>query len=66
MRARANGLGVVKDECWVLADGPKPGDQLWWLTAGTRTRTRTWWSMPPARLRTGGTHFQDMGDEHVM
>jgi hypothetical protein len=44
MRARADGPGAVKNECWVLADGPEQlGDQLWWLTPGTRTRTRTWW-----------------------
>jgi hypothetical protein len=27
MQARANGSGAVKDECWVLADGPEqPSD----------------------------------------
>jgi hypothetical protein len=23
MWARADGLGIVKDECWALADGPE-------------------------------------------
>jgi hypothetical protein len=35
MRARADGLGAVKGECWVLTDGSEqPGDQPWWLTPG--------------------------------
>jgi hypothetical protein len=43
MRARADGSGVVKDECWVLADElEQPGDQPWWLTPRTHTLTRTW------------------------
>jgi hypothetical protein len=42
MRARAIGLGAMKDECWVLADGPEQsGDQPWWLTPRTCTRART-------------------------
>lgn len=33
MRAHADGLGAVKDERWVLADGPEQtGNQPWWLT----------------------------------
>ena len=45
MRARADGPGAVKGECWVLTDGPEqPDDQLRWLILGTRTRVRTWWS----------------------
>jgi hypothetical protein len=45
LQARADGLGAVKDECWVLADGPEhPGDQMWWLTPGTRTHSRMWQS----------------------
>jgi hypothetical protein len=45
MRARADGLGAVKCECWVLTDGPEqPDDQPRWLTLGTHTRARTWWS----------------------
>jgi hypothetical protein len=47
MRDRANGPGVVKDECWILADGPEqPGDQPWWLTPETRTRARMWRGRP--------------------
>jgi hypothetical protein len=47
MRARANGLGAVKDECWVLDDGlEQSSDQSWWMTPRTRTRARTWWSGP--------------------
>jgi hypothetical protein len=42
MQAHVDRLGAVKDECWVLPDGPEqPGDQPWWLTPGTRTRART-------------------------
>jgi hypothetical protein len=47
MRARADGPGAVKNECWVLADGPEQwGDYLWWLTPRTRIRARTWCSGP--------------------
>jgi hypothetical protein len=54
MRARANGPGAVKGECWDLADGPEqPGDQPWWLTPGTRTRARTWWCGPCCRCGRG-------------
>jgi hypothetical protein len=43
MRARADGPKAVKDECWVLDDGPEqPGDHPWWLTPRSRTRARTW------------------------
>jgi hypothetical protein len=36
MRARADGLRVVKGECWVLTDeSEQPSDQPWWLTPGT-------------------------------
>jgi hypothetical protein len=39
--ARVDVLGVVKDECCVLADGSEQtGDQLWWLTPRTHTRVR--------------------------
>jgi hypothetical protein len=45
MRARADRPGVVKDECWVLADGPEQqGDHPWWLTPGTHTSASTCWS----------------------
>jgi hypothetical protein len=31
MRARADESGTMKDECWVLADGPEqPDDQQSW------------------------------------
>jgi hypothetical protein len=44
-RARADGPGAVKDECWVLADRlEQSGDQPWWLTPRARTSMRTWWS----------------------
>jgi hypothetical protein len=43
MRAHADGPEVVKDKCWVLADG---SEQPWWLTPGTHTRVSTWWSGP--------------------
>jgi hypothetical protein len=47
MRACANGSGAMKDESWVLTDGPEqPSDQPWWLTSRTRTRTSTWWNGP--------------------
>jgi hypothetical protein len=47
MWARADGLGAVKGECWVLTDEQEqPGDQPWCLTPGTRTCTRMWWSGP--------------------
>jgi hypothetical protein len=50
MRARADGLGAVKGECWVLTDkSEQPGDQPRWLTPGTRTCARTWWSGPCCR-----------------
>jgi hypothetical protein len=53
-RARSNGPGVVKGECWVLTDeSEKLGDQLWWLTLGTRTCARTWWSGPCCRRGRG-------------
>jgi hypothetical protein len=30
MRTHADGPRVVKDECWLLANGPEqPGDHLW-------------------------------------
>jgi hypothetical protein len=42
MRARVDGPRAVKDECWVLADGPEqPDDQSWWLPTGTITCART-------------------------
>jgi hypothetical protein len=45
MRARADGPGAVKGECWVLTDVPKQtGDQPWWLTPRTHIRARMWWS----------------------
>jgi hypothetical protein len=45
MRARADGPGAVKGECWVLTDGSEQlGDQPRWLTPGTCTCARTWWS----------------------
>jgi hypothetical protein len=45
MRARADGPGAVKGECWDFTDGSEqPGDQPRWLTPGTRTSARTWWS----------------------
>jgi hypothetical protein len=35
MWVRAGEPGAVKNECWVLADGPEqPGDHLWWLILG--------------------------------
>jgi hypothetical protein len=50
MRARADGPGVMNDECWVLTDGPEqPGDQPRWLIPGTCTRARTWWRGPCCR-----------------
>jgi hypothetical protein len=54
MRARADGPGAVKGECWVLTDGSEqPGDQPRWLTTGTRTCARTWWSGPYCRRDRG-------------
>jgi hypothetical protein len=42
MRARADGPGVMKGDCWVLTEGPQRLGV--WLTPGTRTRARPWWS----------------------
>jgi hypothetical protein len=54
MRARADGPGAVKGECWVLIDGPEQqGGQQWWLTPGTRTRARTWRTGPCCRRGRG-------------
>jgi hypothetical protein len=53
-RARADEPGAVKDECWVLTDGPEQsGYQPWWLTPGTHTRARTWWSGPCCQRNRG-------------
>jgi hypothetical protein len=42
MRARADGPGAVKGECWVLTDRSEQlGDQLLWLTPETRTCAMT-------------------------
>jgi hypothetical protein len=62
-RAPADGPGVVKDECLVLADKPvQSSDQPWWLPPGTRTRARTWWSVSCCRhgLRIVG-HMSGLG-----
>jgi hypothetical protein len=54
IRARADGPRAMKDECWVLTDGPEqPGGQSSWLTPETRTRARTWWSEPCCRRGRG-------------
>jgi hypothetical protein len=67
-RAHADGPGVVKDECWILADGPEqPGDQPWWFTPKTHSREDVAErAMLSAWSRTGGTHIQDMGDAHML
>jgi hypothetical protein len=63
MRSHADKPGVMKDECWVLADGPEQhGDQSWWLTPGTRTRARTW--RGGACCQRGETCVQGVRDEH--
>jgi hypothetical protein len=63
MRARADGPGAVKGECWVLTDiSEQPGDHPWWLTSGTITCTRTWWSGPCCRRGRGlAGHASDRG-----
>jgi hypothetical protein len=63
MRARADGPGAVKGECWVLTDKlEQPGDQPWWLTPGTCTCARTWWSGPCCRRGRGlAGHTSDHG-----
>jgi hypothetical protein len=63
MQARADGLGAVKSECWVLTDeSEQQGDQSWWLTLGTRTCARTWWSGPCCRRGQGLVgHASDRG-----
>jgi hypothetical protein len=63
MRARADGSGAVKGECWVLTDrSEQPGDQPRWLTPGTRTCARTWWSGPCCRRGRGlAGHTSDHG-----
>jgi hypothetical protein len=54
MRARADGPGAVKGECWVLTDGSEqPGDQPRWLTPRTHTCARTWWTGPCCRCGRG-------------
>jgi hypothetical protein len=53
-RARADGPGAVKGECWVLIDGSEqPGDQSRWLTPRSRTCVRTWLSGPYCRRGRG-------------
>jgi hypothetical protein len=43
MRARADGPGAVKGECWVLTNGSEQsGDQPRWLTSETHTCARMW------------------------
>jgi hypothetical protein len=63
MRARADGPGAVKGECWVLTDeSEQSGDQPWWLTPGTRTCERMWWSGPCYRCGRGlAGHASDHG-----
>ena len=49
MRARADGPGAVKGECWVLTNGSEqPGDQPRWLTPRTHL-CEDWWSGPCCR-----------------
>jgi hypothetical protein len=63
MRARADGPGAAKGDCWVLTDGSEqPGDQPRWLTPGTRTCARTWWSGPCFQYGRGlAGHISDRG-----
>jgi hypothetical protein len=63
MRARADGPGAVKGECWVLTDeSEQPGDQPRWLTLGTRTCARTWWIGPCCQHGRGlAGHASDSG-----
>jgi hypothetical protein len=63
MRARADGSGAVKGECWVLTDESEQlGDQLRWLTPRTHTCARTWWSEPCCRRGRGlAGHASDHG-----
>jgi hypothetical protein len=57
MRARADGPGAVKGECWVLTnESEQLGDQLWWLTPGTHLcEDVVEWTVLPAWSRTSGT-----------
>jgi hypothetical protein len=63
MRARADGPGAVKGECWVLTDGSEqPGDQPRLLTPRIRTCARTWSSGPCCRRGRGlARHTFDRG-----
>jgi hypothetical protein len=57
MRARADGPGAVKGECWVLTDGSEQsGDQPRWLTPRTHLcEDVVEWIVLPAWSRTGRT-----------
>jgi hypothetical protein len=68
MWARADGPRAVKDECWVLANGPEqPGEQPWWLTPRTHPREDVR-ERPVllARSRTGETRVQNVGDAYAV